>query len=83
MYFDAAYSGDWSNIGVITEEQELQLQAFVPIGAGIHAVFGGVAGYLSKQRGEVSWLRRSIKTLALGLVGLVEVILLPEIEEGV
>ncbi|KAL4519728.1 hypothetical protein Ndes2526B_g01700 [Nannochloris sp. 'desiccata'] len=78
MLFDAAYSGDWSRIGVITKDQEVTLRAFVPVAVGGHAVCCVVAGYISKQRGEVSWLSRSIKALAAGFVGLIEVVLLPE-----
>lgn len=78
MLFDAAGSGDWSRIGVITKEQELQLQAFVPIAIGAHVMCCVGAGYISKQRGESSWLSRSIKALVSGLVGVAEVILLPE-----
>jgi hypothetical protein len=78
MLFDAAYSGDWSRIGVLTKDQELQLQAFVPIAVGGHGLCCIAAGYISKNRGEASWPIRSIKALAAGFVGLVEVILLPE-----
>jgi hypothetical protein len=78
MLFDAAYSGDWSRIGVLTKDQELQLQAFVPIAVGGHGLCCIAAGCISKNRGEASWPIRSIKALAAGFVGLVEVILLPE-----
>jgi hypothetical protein len=78
MLFDAADSGDWSRIGVISKETERVLQGIVPIAIGGHAVCALVAGYISKQRGEASYMTRSIKALAAGVVGLVEVILLPE-----
>jgi hypothetical protein len=78
MLFDAADSGDWSRVGVITKDQELQLQAIVPFAIGGHFLCCLAAGYISKQRGEASYLTRSIKALAAGFVGLAEVILLPE-----
>ena len=82
MLIDAAYSGDWSRIGALSKEQELQLHKFVPIAIGGHAVCAVVAGSISKQRGESTWILRSVKTLASGFVGLVEVILLPEEKES-
>jgi hypothetical protein len=76
---DAAYSGDWSRIGVITEEQELFLQeVLLPFEAVGHGLCGVFAGWVSSQRGEENWAKRAVKTLAGGAVTLIEVIVLPE-----
>jgi len=48
---DAAYSGDWSRIGIITSEQELQLQQAVLIIAAIHGVEAAIAAYIAKGKG--------------------------------
>lgn len=77
MLIDAAYSGDWSRIGAITKEQELQLQGIVPIAFIGHGMCAATAGAISAKRGE-NWVPRAAKTMASGFVGLVEVILLPE-----
>jgi hypothetical protein len=76
---DAAYSGDWSRIGVITKEQELFLQQFAVIAVTGHLGLGVVAGVISSRRGE-QWLPRAAKTAAVGFMALLEVILLPDDE---
>jgi len=77
MVLDAAYSGDWSRIGAITKEQEVQLQGFVPIIVGGHGACAAAAGVISARRGE-RWVPRAVKTLGAGFVGLIEVALVPE-----
>ena len=77
MLLDAAYSGDWSRIGAITKEQELQLQNLVPVVVAGHGACAVAAGTISAGRGE-NWAPRAAKTMASGFVGLVEVALLPQ-----
>ncbi|KAF5840913.1 hypothetical protein DUNSADRAFT_15113 [Dunaliella salina] len=48
---DAAYSGDWSRIGILSTEQELQLQQAVLIIAAIHGAEAAIAAYLAKGKG--------------------------------
>lgn len=79
MLLDAAYSGDWSRIGAITKEQEVQLQGFVPVVISGHSLCAVVAGAISARRGEQGWPLRAAKTLASGVVGVVEVALLPDV----
>lgn len=77
MLIDAAYSGDWSRIGVITKQQEIELQSIIPFEAVGHSVCAVAAGAISAQRGEERWALRALKAFAGGVVSLVEVILLP------
>jgi hypothetical protein len=78
MYLDAAYSGDWSRIGVLSKEQETFLQDFCIVGVSIHALLGVVAANVSKQRGERTWLLRGLKVFVVGIVAFTEVWHLPE-----
>ena len=77
MVIDAAYSGDWSRIGVLTLQQEEFLRGFVLLGAVIHVGIGVTAAGISKNRGEKRWLVRGMKAFIVGAVGLFEVIVLP------
>lgn len=77
MLVDAAYSGDWSRIGAISKEQEMQLQGLVPLVVGGHGACAAAAGVISAKRGE-NWAPRALKTFGAGFVGLVEVALVPQ-----
>ena len=77
MFIDAGYSGDWSRIGALTKETELQLQGLLPVVVLGHGACAAVAGAISAKRGE-NWVPRAAKTMAGGFVTLVEVILLPD-----
>ena len=77
-YLDAAYSGDWSRIGVISKETESFLQTFCIFGGAIHALLGVAAAKISKDRGERTWLVRGLKTFAVGVTSFTEVYFLPE-----
>jgi hypothetical protein len=52
MYLDAAYSGDWSRIGVLTKQQEKFLQDFSVFVVLIHAFLGLAATQLSRKGDE-------------------------------
>lgn len=73
MYLDAAFSGDWSRIGVISKEQEQVLRSFFVISVSIHGLLGLSAGFISMNRGEKSFAIRAIKTFIVGIVGFAEV----------
>ena len=73
MYLDAAFSGDWSRIGVISKEQEQVLRSFFVISVSIHGILGLAAGAISLKRGEKSFAIRAIKTFVVGIVGFAEV----------
>ena len=60
---DAAYSGDWSRIGVISTETERFLQTFCVFGVAIHALLGVAAAKISMDRGERNWWVRGLKTV--------------------
>ena len=77
MLIDAAYSGDWSRIGVITKQQELQLQSIIPFEAAGHSLCAVAAGAISAKRGEERWALRALKAFAGGIVSLIEVVLVP------
>lgn len=69
---DAAYSGDWSRIGVISKETELILQQAVQIIVPIHAVEGLIAAAIARGKGTnlfVAW----IKGFAFGALGIWEI----------
>lgn len=78
MYLDAAYSGDWSRVGVLTGDQEQFLRDFCVFGVSIHALLGVAAAKISKDRGERTWLIRGLKTFIVGIVSFTEVVHLPE-----
>lgn len=80
MYLDAAFSGDWSRIGVITEEQEQVLKSFFVISVSIHGMLGLAEGAISLKRGEKNFIKRAIKTFVVGIVGFAEVWYLGEDE---
>lgn len=73
-YFDAAFSGDWSRIGVITVEQEAALKAFAPVVVGGHGLEAALAYGIASRRG---WAAKdaaiiAVKTFLAGTVCLVE-----------
>jgi hypothetical protein len=73
---DAAYSGDWSRIGVISTEVELILQLVVKAVIVIHAIEGVIAAVIAKEKGMdplVSW----IKGFCFGALGIWEVYTCP------
>lgn len=78
MYLDAAFSGDWSRIGVITKEQEEFLKSFFVISVSIHGMLGLAAGAISLKRGEKIFLQRAVKTFIVGIVAFAEVWYLTE-----
>lgn len=78
MYIDAAYSGDWSRIGLITPSQEEFLRQFAIISVGIHGALGIGAAAISKRRGEKTYLTRGLKTFIVGIVAFSEVLYLTE-----
>ncbi|KAF8060019.1 hypothetical protein HT031_004957 [Scenedesmus sp. PABB004] len=49
---DAAFSGDWSRIGVITQDTETLLQRLVLVIAVLHAGTGAAAGAVAARRGR-------------------------------
>ena len=63
LFQDAAYSGDWSRIGVISTETERFLQTFCLFGVAIHALLGVAAAKISMDRGERNWWVRGLKTV--------------------
>ena len=78
MFLDAAYSGDWSRIGVLTSEQEKLLRDFVVLSVAIHGLLGLGAAVVSYRRGEKSFLVRGLKTFVVGIVAFSEVWYIPE-----
>lgn len=80
MIIDAAYSGDWSRLAIINNEQELFLQGFVQFGAIAHFFCGVAAGVISKGRGESSWISRASKATLVGTLTVFEVLFYPEDE---
>lgn len=80
MFLDAAYSGDWSRIGVLSSEQEQLLRDFVVISVAIHGLLGVGAAAVSYKRGEKSFLIRGLKTFVVGIVAFSEVWYIPEEE---
>jgi hypothetical protein len=73
---DAAYSGDWSRIGVISTEVELILQLVVKAVLVIHAVEGVIAAAIAKDKGMdplISW----VKGFCFGALGIWEVYTCP------
>ncbi|KAI3423954.1 hypothetical protein D9Q98_009788 [Chlorella vulgaris] len=76
MAIDAAYSGDWSRIGVLTHEQEAKLQQALTALGFFHIACGTVAAVVSRRRSE-AWVPRTAKVLAVGFLALVEVLVLP------
>ncbi len=77
-YLDAAFSGDWSRIGVLSTSQEQFLRDFCIVGVAIHAVLGVAAAKISRDRGEQTWALRGFKTFVVGIVSFTEVVHLPE-----
>lgn len=75
---DAGYSGDWSRIGVLTEDQELRVQGFVQFSIAAHFALGVIAGWICYQREERGWFIRFAKTIIVGSLGLVEAIYVPK-----
>lgn len=80
MYLDAAFSGDWSRVGVITKAQEDILKSFFVISVAIHGMLGVGAAAISLKRGEKSFLSRGLKTFVIGIVAFTEVWFIPEDE---
>jgi hypothetical protein len=80
MYLDAAFSGDWSRVGVITKAQEDILKSFFVISVTIHGLLGIGASAVSLKRGEKSFLSRGLKTFVIGIVAFTEVWFIPEDE---
>lgn len=78
MILDAAYSGDWSRIGVLSQDQEKTLQYIVVGSVVIHGAIGLRAGAISKSRGEKRWLARGFKAFIVGVVGFAEVLAVVE-----
>mmetsp|Transcript_4219 Transcript_4219/g.8458 ORF Transcript_4219/g.8458 Transcript_4219/m.8458 type:complete len:184 (+) Transcript_4219:83-634(+) len=78
MYIDAAYSGDWSRIGIISKSQEEFLRQFAIISVVIHGGLGIGAASISKRRGEKTYLSRGLKTFIVGIVGFSEVLYITE-----
>lgn len=81
MLVDAAYSGDWSRIGAISHEMEVQLQSIVPLVAVGHGICAIGSGMVSARRGESRWPWRALKALGGGFVTLLEVFLMPMPDE--
>ncbi len=77
-YLDAAFSGDWSRIGVLSSSQEQFLRDFCVVGVAIHALLGVAAAKISRDRGERTWALRGLKTFVVGIVSFTEVVHLPE-----
>ena len=77
-YLDAAFSGDWVRIGVLSSSQEQFLRDFCIVGVAIHALLGVAAAKVSRDRGERTWALRGLKTFVVGIVSFTEVIHLPE-----
>lgn len=76
---DAGYSGDWSRIGAISKETELQIQQAVQVIAAFHLACAAAGWYECSRRGEKkARLARTAKVAAVGLLALVEIVLLPE-----
>ena len=46
---DAAYSGDWSRIGIISQEQEIVLQQAVVVVAAIHSIEGLISAAIASS----------------------------------
>ena len=78
MYIDAAYSGDWSRIGIISQSQEEFLRQFFIISVAIHGGLGIGAAVISKRRGEKTYLSRGLKTFIVGIVAFSEVLYITE-----
>lgn len=76
MLLDAAYSGDWSRIGVLTKDEEVALQGLVPFEAVGHSAAAVAAALVSSRRGE-DWVPRALKAFFGGIVTLIEVVLVP------
>lgn len=68
---DAAYSGDWSRIGVISQEDELLLQKFVWFVAVAHTGTGILAAQLATEQSKNAAVAFA-KGLLFGTVGLYE-----------
>lgn len=77
-YLDAAFSGDWSRIGVLSSSQEQFLRDFCVVGVAIHALLGVAAAKISRDRGERTWALRGFKAFVVGIVSFTEVVHLPE-----
>lgn len=71
---DAAYSGDWSRIGVLSKETEATLQSIVLIVGGFHAIMAIVAARILQQRGKGTVLP-TLKVFFVGTLAFLEVVL--------
>eukprot|EP00803_Ostreobium_quekettii_P010241 evm.model.scf_704.3 EVM.evm.TU.scf_704.3 scf_704:38309-45637(-) len=71
---DAAYSGDWSRIGVLSKGLEHELQALVLVIAAAHTAMASVAYLILKFRGE-NPLFSSVKVFLVGVLAFLEVVL--------
>uniref|UniRef100_A0A383V7M4 DUF7887 domain-containing protein n=1 Tax=Tetradesmus obliquus TaxID=3088 RepID=A0A383V7M4_TETOB len=68
---DAAYSGDWSRIGAISKETELQLQQVVWVLLGVKALCGVAAAFVAKEAGR-GWVAPLAKGILFGSLALYE-----------
>ncbi|BDA43717.1 hypothetical protein COCOBI_04-7320 [Coccomyxa sp. Obi] len=71
---DAAYSGDWSRIGVISKEVELGLRPLLALLGFFHIFCGGIAAIAASKKGY-NPVPPTMKVLAVGFLALVEVLL--------
>lgn len=66
---DAAYSGDWSRIGLISREQEVGLQQAVMAIAVIHSIEGIISAAIASSKG-LNPLIAFLKGFAFGALGI-------------
>jgi len=70
---DAAFSGDWSRIGVISTDTELLLQKVVLFIVAAHTVVGVITAYAAAQR-DLNPVTNFGKGLLFGSMALYEVL---------
>lgn len=71
---DAAWSGDWSRIGVISKSTEQFLQSALTAVGGWHLLMGMCAYIIASQNGRPE-LPATAKALAVGTLPVLELIL--------
>lgn len=71
MLYDAAWSGDWSRIGAITQETELLLQKISLVPLVGHLGTAAAAGVLASRKGRRPWIP-ALKGYVFGALGLYE-----------
>ena len=74
---DAAYSGDWSRIGAISEETEGALKPLVAALGAFHALCAGVAAASASRKGN-SAPRAAAKAALVGFLAAVEAVFAEE-----